>query len=152
MPIARTIILGTAFNGSATFDNEGLRDKGSVNYKTRRSSEHEGICGEDLSFFDRNDCIGTNMQICTHITAAEGDRILSVAFNKGGSEVKAERVMRNDEQSHDPSGFKLLEDNRALFSRRQEKQSRLRVFSATTATSPSFFRISGRQISPASAK
>ena len=45
------------------------------------------------------------------VTAAKGDYILSVAFNKERSEVKAERIMGNDEQSHDPSGFKLLEDD-----------------------------------------
>ena len=92
--------------------------KGSVNYKTRCSSEHEGICGKFLPFFDRNDRIGTNMQICTHITAAKGDDVLSVAFNKERSEVKAERVLRNDEQSHNLSGFKLLEDDVTVFSYR----------------------------------
>ena len=50
MPIARTTIPGTAFNGSATFDDEGLRDKGSVNQEVVRSSEREGICGEFLPF------------------------------------------------------------------------------------------------------
>ena len=92
--------------------------KGSVNYKTRCSSEHEGICGKFLPFFDRNGRIGTNMQICTHVTAAEGDDALSVAFHKEGSEVKAERVMRNDEHPHGPFGFKLLEDDVTVFSRR----------------------------------
>ena len=82
MPIARTAILGTAFNGSATFDDEGLRDKGSVNQEVVRSSEHEGICGEFLPFFDRNDRIGTNMQICTHVTAAKGEDVLSVLTRK----------------------------------------------------------------------
>ena len=82
MPIVRTAFHGTAFNGSATFQCDGCCIKGSVNYKTRCSSEHEGICGEFLPFFDRNGCIGTNMQICTHVTAAKGDRILSVAFKK----------------------------------------------------------------------
>ena len=118
MPIARTAILGTAFNGSATFQCDGCCIKGSVNYKTRCSSEHEGICGEFLPFFDRNDRIGTNMQICANVTATEGEDVLSVAFNKEGSEVKAERVMGNDEHPHDLPGFKLLEDNRTLFSRR----------------------------------
>ena len=73
--------------------------------------EHEGVCGESLSFFDRNDCIGMNLQVCANVTAAKGDRILSVTLNEEASEVKAERIMRNDEQSHDPSGFKLLEDD-----------------------------------------
>ena len=58
------------------------------------------------------------MQICANVTAAEGDDVLSVTFNKEGSEVKAERVMRNDEQLHGPSGFKLLEDDVTVFSRR----------------------------------
>ena len=107
----RTTILGTAFNGSAIFDDDGLRDNGSVNQEVVCILEHEGIGGEFLSFFDRNDRIGMNMQICMHVTAAKGDYILSVAFNKERSEVKAERIMRNDEQSHDPSGFKLLEDD-----------------------------------------
>ena len=50
MPIVRTAILGTAFNDSATFDNEGLRDKGSVNQEVVRVLEHEGICGKFCPF------------------------------------------------------------------------------------------------------
>ena len=110
----RTTILGTAFNGSAIFDDDGLRDNGSVNQEVVCILEHEVICGEILSFFDRNDRIGMNMQICMHVTAAKGDDILSVAFNKKTSEVKAERIMGNDEQSHDLPGFKLLEDDMAV--------------------------------------
>ena len=48
---------------------------------------------------------------CTHVTAAKGDYILSVAFNKERSEVEAECIMGNDEHPHDPSGFKLLEND-----------------------------------------
>ena len=107
----RTSFPGSAFNVSAIFDDDGLRDNGSVNQEVVCILEHEVICGEDLSFFDRNDRIDTNMQICMHVTAAQGDYIVSVALNKEASEVKVERIMRNDEQSHDPSGFKLLEDN-----------------------------------------
>ena len=55
------------------------------------------------------------MQICTHVTAAKGDDIVSVAFYKEASEVKSERVMGNDEHPHDPPGFKLLEDDMAVF-------------------------------------
>ena len=50
-----------------------------------------------------------------HVTAAKGDYILSVALNKERSEVKSEGVMRNDEQTHNLSGFKLLEDDMAVF-------------------------------------
>ena len=116
MFVVQTTFLGSAFNTSATFQCNGCCIKGSVNYKTRCSSEHEGIGGEDLSFFDRNGCIGMNMQICANVTAAQGDYIVSVALNKEASEVKVERVMRNDEQTHDLSGFKLLEDNMTVFS------------------------------------
>lgn len=107
----RTIFLGSAFNASAIFDNDGLCDNGSVDQEVVRILKHEVICGEFLPFFDRNGRIDTDMQICTHVAAAEGNRILSVAFNKERSEIKAERIMGNDEQSHDPSGFKLLEDD-----------------------------------------
>ena len=116
--IVRTAFHGTAFNGSATFQCDGCCIKGTVNQEVVRVLEHEGICGKFLPFFDRNDRIGTNMQICTHITAAKGDDVLSVAFNKERSEVKAERVLRNDEQSHNLSGFKLLEDDVTVFSYR----------------------------------
>ena len=67
-----------------------------------------------LPFFDLNGRIGTNMQICMHVTAAQGDYIVSVAFNKKTSEVKAEGIMRDDEHPHDLSGFKLLEDDMAV--------------------------------------
>ena len=111
----RTTFPGTAFNTSATFQCNGCCIKGSVNYKTQCSSEHEGICGEDLSFFDRNGCIDINMQICANVTAAQGDYIVSVTFYKEASEVKAKRIMRNDEHPHDLPGFKLLEDDMTVF-------------------------------------
>ena len=110
----RTTFVGSAFNGSAIFDEDGLRDNGSVDQEVVCILEHESICSEDLSFFDRNGRIGTNMQICMHVTAAQGDYIVSVAFNKERSEVKAERIMRNDEHPHDLPGFKLLEDDMAV--------------------------------------
>ena len=66
----RTSFPGSAFNGSAIFDDDGLRDNGSVDQEVVCILEHEGIDGEFLSFFDRNGRIGMNMQICTHITAA----------------------------------------------------------------------------------
>ena len=109
---------GSAFNGSAIFEDDGLRDNGSVDQEVVCILEHEGIDGEFLSFFDRNGRIGMNMQICTHVTAAKGDYILSVALNKERSEVKAEGIMRDDEHPHDLSGFKLLEDDMTIFSRR----------------------------------
>lgn len=111
----QTTVLGTALNGSAISDDDGLRDNGTVDQEVLRILEYEVICGEFLPFFDRNGRIGTNMQICMHVTAAKGDYILSVAFNKERSEVKAERIMRNDEQTHNLSGFKLLEDNMTVF-------------------------------------
>ena len=111
----RTTFPGSAFNGSAIFDEDGLRDNGSVDQEVVCILEHEGVCSEFSSFFDRNGRIGMNMQICMHVTAAKGDYIVSIAFNKKTSEVKVERIMRNDEQSHDPSGFKLLEDNMPVF-------------------------------------
>ena len=107
----RTSFPGSAFNGSAIFDDDGLRDDGTVDQEVLRILEHEVICSEVLSFFDRNGRIGMNMQICTHVTAAQCDYIVSVTLNKEASEVKVERIMRNDEHPHDLSGFKLLEDN-----------------------------------------
>ena len=107
----RTTTLGTAFNGSAIFDEDGLRDNGSVDQEVVCILEHEVVCSEDLSFFDRNGRVGMNMQICANVTAAKDDYILSVALNKEASEVKVERIMRNDEHPHDASGFKLLEDD-----------------------------------------
>ena len=107
----RTTFVGSALNGSAIFDEDGLRDNGSVDQEVVCILEHEGVCGEDSPFFDRNGRIGMNMQICANVTAAQGDYIVSVALNKEASEVKAEGIMGNDEQSHDLSGFKLLEDN-----------------------------------------
>ena len=107
----RTSFPGSAFNVSAIFDDDGLRNNGSVNQEVVCILEHESICSEDLSFFDRNGRIGMNMQICMHVTAAQGDYIVSVALNKERSEVKAERIMGNDEHPHDASGFKLLEDD-----------------------------------------
>lgn len=109
---------GSSFNVSAIFDDDGLRDNGTVNQEVVCILEYEGIGDEFLSFFDRNGRIGTNMQICANVTAAKGDDILSVAFNKERSEVKSEHIMRNDEQSHDLPGFKLLEDDMTVFSRR----------------------------------
>jgi len=111
----RTTFPGTAFNGSAIFDDDGLRDDGTVDQEVVCILEHEVVCGEFSPFFDRNGRIGMNMQICMHVTAAKGDYILSVAFNKEASEVKSEGVMRNDEQTHNLSGFKLLEDNMPVF-------------------------------------
>lgn len=110
----RPTFVGSALNGSAIFDDEGLRDNGSVEQEVVCILEHESICSEDLSFFDRNGRIGMNMQICMHVTAAKGDYTLSVAFNKERSEIKAERIMRNDEHPHDLPGFKLLEDDMAV--------------------------------------
>lgn len=107
----RTTFPGSAFNVSAIFDEDGLRDDGTVDQEVLCILEHKGIGGEFLSFFDRNGRIGTDMQICANVTAAKGDYILSVAFNKERSEVKAERIMGNDEHPHGLSGFKLLEDN-----------------------------------------
>ena len=107
----RTTFVGSALNGSAIFDDDGLRNNGSVNQEVVCIWEHEVICGEFLPFFDRNGRIGMNMQICTHVTAAQCDYIVSVTLNKEASEVKVERIMRNDEHPHDLSGFKLLEDN-----------------------------------------
>lgn len=115
MSVVRTTFVGSTLNGSAIFDNDGLCDNGSVDQEVVCILEHEGVCGEFLSFFDRNGHIGTNMQVCTNVTAAKGDYILSVAFNKERSEVKAECIMGNDEQSHDPSGFKLIEDDMTVF-------------------------------------
>jgi hypothetical protein len=107
----RTIFLGAAFNGSAIFDDDGLRDNGSVDQEVVCILEHESICGEFLPFFDRNGRIGMNMQVCANVTVAQADDIVSVAFHKEASDIKSERIMGNDEQSHDPSGFKLLEDD-----------------------------------------
>ena len=110
---------GSAFNGSAIFEDDGLRDNGSIDQEIVCILERESICGEFLPFFDRNDRIGTDMQICTHITAAKGDNIVSVAFHKEASDIKLERIMRDDEQTHNPPGFKLLEDDMTpSFSRR----------------------------------
>ena len=108
-------ILGTAFNGSAIFDDEGLRDNGTVNQEVVCILEYEGIGGEFLPFFDRNGRIGTDMQICANVTAAKGDDIVSVAFHKEASDIKSERVMRDDEQTHDLPGFKLLENDMTVF-------------------------------------
>jgi len=105
---------GSAFNGSAISDEDGLRDNGSVNQEVVCILEHEVICSEDLSFFDRNGRIGMNLQVCANVTAAQGDYIVSVTFHKEASEVKAERIMRNDEHPHDLPGFKLLEDDMAV--------------------------------------
>ena len=107
----RTTFPGSAFNGSAIFDDEGLRDNGSVNQEVVCILEHEVVCSEFLPFFDLNGRIGMNLQVCANVTAAQCDYIVSVALNKEASEVKVERVMRNDEHPHDLSGFKLLEDN-----------------------------------------
>ena len=107
----RTTILGTAFNVSVIFDDDGLRDNGSVDQEVVCILEHEGIDGEFLSFFDRNGRIGMNMQVCANVTAAQCDYIVSVALNKEASEVKSEGVMRNDEHPHDLSGLKLLKDD-----------------------------------------
>ena len=85
----RTTFPGSAFNAFTIFDDDGLRDDGSVDQEVLRILEHEGICGEDLSFFDRNGCIDINMQICANVTAAQGDYIVSVTFYKEASEVKA---------------------------------------------------------------
>lgn len=115
MFVVQTTFLGSAFNVSAIFDNDGLRDDGSVDQEALCILEHESICGEFLSFFDRNDRIGMDMQICMHVTAAKGDDIVSVAFYKEASDIKSERVMRDDEQTHDLPGFKLLEDNMTVF-------------------------------------
>jgi hypothetical protein len=115
MSVLQTTIPGTAFNGSAISNDEGLRDNGSVDQEVVRILKHEVICGEFLPFFDRNGRIDTDMQICANVTATESDRILSIAFNKKTSEVKAEGVMGNDEHPHDFAGFKLLEDNMTVF-------------------------------------
>ena len=114
----RTTFVGSALNGSAIFDEDGLRDDGSVDQEVVCILEYESICSEDLSFFDRNGRIGMNLQVCANVTAAKGDYTLSIAFNKERSEVKAERIMRNDEHPHDLPGFKLLEDDVTVFSRR----------------------------------
>ena len=111
----QTTFPGTALNDSAIFDDDGLRDNGTVDQEVVCILEYEVICGEFLPFFDRNGRIGTDMQVCAHVTAAQGDYIVSVALNKEASEVKAERIMRNDEHPHDPSGFKLLEDDMPVF-------------------------------------
>lgn len=111
----RTTFSGSAFNVSAIFDEDGLRDDGTVDQEVLCILEHKGVCGEDLSFFDRNGRVGMNMQVCANVTAAQGDYIVSVALNKEASEVKAEGVMRDDEQTHNLSGFKLLEDNMTVF-------------------------------------
>ena len=88
----RTTFPGSAFNVSVIFDDDGLRDNGSVDQEVVCILEHEGIDGEFLSFFDRNGRIGTNLQVCANVTAAKGNYILSVAFNKERSEVKSERI------------------------------------------------------------
>lgn len=77
MPVVRTTFPGSAFNASAIFDNDGLCDNGSVEQEVVRILEHEGVCSEDLSFFNRNGCIGTNLQVCANVTAAKGDGIVS---------------------------------------------------------------------------
>ena len=110
----RTTFPGSAFNVSVIFDDDGLRDNGSVDQEVVCILEHEGIDGEFLSFFDRNGRIGMNMQVCANVTAAQCDYIVSVALNKEASEVKSEGVMRNDEHPHDLPGFKLLEDDMAV--------------------------------------
>ena len=106
----RTTFPGSAFNVSAIFDDDGLRDDGTVEQEVLCILEHEVICGEILSFFDRNGRIGMNLQVCANVTAAQCDDIVSVAFHKEASDIKSERVMRDDEQTHDLPGFKLLED------------------------------------------
>jgi len=111
----RTTFPGSALNGSAIFDDDGLRDDGTVDQEVVCILEHESICSEFSPFFDRNGRIGTNMQICMHVTAAQCDYIVSVTLNKEASEVKAERIMRNDEHPHDLPGFKLLEDDMTVF-------------------------------------
>ena len=106
---------GSAFNGFAIFDDDGLRDNGSVDQEIVCILEHECVCSEGLSFPDRNGRIGTNLQVCAHVTAVQGDCILLVTFNKEASEVKSERIMRNDKHPHDLPGFKLLEDDMTIF-------------------------------------
>ena len=102
-------------DASAVFQDDILSIDGTVDGDVSRISEHEGVCGEVLSFFDRNGRIGMNLQVCAHVTAAKGDYIVSVTLNKEASEVKTEGIMRDDEHPHDPSGFKLLEDNMTVF-------------------------------------
>ena len=111
----RTTFPGPAFNVSAIFEDDGLRDNGSVDQEVVCILEHECVCSEGLSFPDRNGRIGTNLQVCAHVTAVQGDHIVSVTLNKEASEVKSERIMRNDKHPHDLSGFKLLEDNMTVF-------------------------------------
>ena len=115
MPVLQTTFPGTALNDSAIFDDDGLRDNDTVDQEVVCILEYEGICGEFLPFFDRNGRIGTDMQGCANVTAAKGDYIFSVTFNKERSEVKSERIMRDDEHPHDLPGFKLLENDMTVF-------------------------------------
>ena len=148
----RTTFVGTALNGSAIFDEDGLRDNGSVDQEVVCILEHESICSEDLSFFDRNGRIGMNLQVCANVTAAQCDYIVSVTLNKEASEVKAEGIMRNDEHPHDLPGFKLLEDDMTVFLPSVRKTIPFTGIFRDDGYNPSFFRTSSRQISPLSAK
>lgn len=111
----RTNFDGSAFNISAISDDNVLSVEGTVEREVMRILEHEGIGGEDLTFFDDGGRIDTDIQICACIFAAEGDRIFSVARNEEVPEVKAEGIVHHDEHSHYASGFKLVKDDMSVF-------------------------------------
>ena len=113
--ILQTILRHSASDIPAILEDEGLSDDGSVDYKALCTADHGGICGEFLSFFDDDVAIGSDGEVLFKIAAAKSDGILSVAFNKERSEVKLERIMGNDEHPHNMTGFKLLEDDMAVF-------------------------------------